>query len=143
MMTDGSRLNGCGGASSHSETTPTLASAVAVGVGVGTAGAAVPVGEADARGVAAVAIGGTVAGEAEAADRAANAACPLGDAAAVVELGAPADPDRLLWHPATATPSAAQRASAPNVCFTSLKTRYARTGCNTDQRNGALKVRTR
>ena len=139
-MTDGSRLNGCGAASSHCETTPTSASTVAVGVPAGAAGAAVAVGEADVAGVTveeAVVVGSAVAGEAGAADRAASAPCPLGDAAAVAELGAAAEPGRLPWHPATVTPSAtpspAQRASAPNVCFTSLKTRCARTGCNANQ----------
>src|ERR1700761_2855965 len=149
MMTDGSRLNGCGGAPSPPETTPTPASAVAVGVPAGAAGTAVPAGEADAAGVTVeeAMVVGAGAGEAGAADRAASAACPLGDAAAVVELGAAAEPDGLPWHPArvtpSATPSPARRASAPKVCFPSLTTRYARTGCNTNQRNGALKVRTR
>ena len=123
-MTDGSRLKGCGDASSHAETTPT------------PAGAAVSVGEADAEGAATVAVRGAVAGEAGAEERAANAACPLGDAAAVAELGASAELGWLSWHPAVAAASAAHRASTLNACFTSLRTRYPGAGCNTYQSRG-------
>ena len=99
-------------------TTPTPACAVAVGAVVVAVVAAAVV-------AAAIVVCGAAAG-----DRPLFAACPA-DAAVAVDVGL--DPAAELawcaWHPATATPSAAQRAAFRSVGLMSLKTRFARDGC--------------
>ena len=124
-MTDGGSLLGKYGAGpAQLATTPTPACAVAVGAVV----------------VAVVAAAIVVCGAA-AGDRPVVAACPADAAVAVVvALDPAAELAWCAWHPATATPSAAQRATFRSVGLMSLKTRFARDGCMARQVTGPFVI---
>lgn len=131
---DGSVLSGNGSAAAQSATTPTPAAAVdgpgAAGAGRAVVGGAVvDAGFTVAGGLAAGACeAGEVVGRAL-ADGAGEEAWPVGEVVAAGAEWAAAELPRFAVHPATAMPTAAQRASLRCVWFTLLVTDYARDGC--------------
>ena len=142
---DGSVLSGNGSAAAQLATTPTPAAAAdepgAAGVGGAVVGGAVVGGAVVGGAVVDAGFAGAgelAAGACEAvavvggalADGAGEEAWPVGEVVAAGAELAAAELPRFGVHPATAMPTAAQRASLLSVRFTLLETDYARDGCN-------------